>query len=158
MLVPLAWTFVVAAHLGVVAVRTLFIAHVVMSTLLALFAVTGRSDMRHGTLLVWWRLIVVGLLVTLCGTAGFLLEPVADPLQAIALFGWMALPAVGFIDTGRRVPNGAWIYLGGAAACGLGAVAYAIGVTAATDPIAVAGLVAVGLGQTAGILDAAIRY
>jgi hypothetical protein len=107
MLVPLAWTFVVAAHLGVVAVRTLFIAHVVMSTLLALFAVTGRSDMRHGTLLVWWRLIVVGLLVTLCGTAGFLLEPAADPLQAIALFGWMVLPAVGFIDTGRRVPNGA---------------------------------------------------
>ncbi|ELY58895.1 hypothetical protein C491_08158 [Natronococcus amylolyticus DSM 10524] len=157
-LVPLAWTFVVAAHLGVVAVRTLFIAHVVMSALLAVFAVTGRSDMRRGTLLVWWRLIVVGLFVTLCGTAGFLLEPVATPLQGIALFGWMLLPAVGFVDTGRRVPKGTWIYLGGAAACGLGAVAYAVGVAAATDSIAVAGLVAVGLGQTAGILDAAIRY
>ncbi|WP_345782007.1 hypothetical protein [Natronococcus sp. A-GB1] len=157
-LVPLAWTFVVAAHLGVVAVRTLFIAHVVMSALLAVFAVSGRSDMRRGTLLVWWRLIVVGLFVTLCGTVGFLLEPVAAPLQGIALFGWMLLPAVGFVDTGRRVPKGTWIYLGGAAACGLGAVAYAVGAVAATDPIATAGLVAVGFGQTAGILDAAIRY
>ena len=39
LLVPLAWTFVIAAHLGVVIPRTLFIAHVVMTVLLAGFAV-----------------------------------------------------------------------------------------------------------------------
>jgi hypothetical protein len=157
-LVPLAWTFVTAAHLDLVAVRTLFIAHLVMSALLAVFAVTGRRDMQSGTLQVWWLLIVVGLFVTLCGAAGFLLEPAADSLLAIALFGWMVLPAVGFVDTGRRVSDGTWIYLVGAAACGFGLLAYAGGLVADVGSVSIAGLVAVGVGQTAGIFDAAIRY
>lgn len=158
MLVPLAWTVVIAAHVDVVADRTLFIAHVVMTVLLAVFAVTGRADMREGVLAVWWRLIAVGFLVTLCGTVGFRAGTAGRFMQGVALAGWMLLPAVGFVDTGRRVDDGRWIYLGGAVGCLAGAVLYAVGLFGGVAAAVPAGLVLVGVGQTAGILDAVVRY
>lgn len=158
LLVPLAWTFVTAVHLDVVSDRTLFIAHLVMSVLLAGFAVTGRPDMEEGVLHVWWWIIAVGFLATLCGTVGFQTETGGEALQAVALLGWMVLPAVGFVDTGRRVTAGTWIYAGGTAGCLLGALLYLTGLTAGIDEARIAGLVLVGVGQTAGILDAALRY
>jgi len=157
LLVPLAWTFVAAAQVGVVADRTIFIALVVMSVLLAGFAATGRDDMRSGTLLVWWRIIAVGTVVTLCGVAGFLLDPRDERLLTIALVGWMLLPAVGFVETGRRVTAGAWIYAAGAVGCAVGTALYGWGLAVASDPGMLAGLALVGAGQTAGILDAALR-
>jgi len=157
LLVPLAWTFVAAAQVDVVADRTIFIALLVMSVLLAGFAATGRADMRAGTLLVWWRIIAVGTFVTLCGVVGFLLDPQNELLLAIALVGWMLLPAVGFVDTGRRVTAGAWIYAAGTVACAVGAVLYGWGLAVASDPGMLAGLALVGTGQTAGLLDAALR-
>ncbi|MFB6308492.1 MAG: hypothetical protein ABEH35_04105 [Haloarculaceae archaeon] len=156
-LVPLAWTFVTAAHLGTVTDHTLFVAHVVMAVLLAGFAVTGRADMRDGTLRVWWSIIVVGLVLTVGGAVGFHLRGGSAVLLGGALFGWMLLPAVGFVDTGRRATDGGWIYLGGAGACLLGALVYAVGPLGASG-VAVAGLALVGIGQTAGILHAAVRY
>jgi len=157
LLVPLAWTFVAAAQVGVVADRTIFIALVVMSVLLAGFAVTGRADMRSGALLVWWRIIAVGTFVTLCGVAGFLLDPQNELLLAIALVGWMLLPAVGFVDTGRRVADGTWVYAAGTVGCVVGAALYGWGFAVASDPGMLAGLALVGIGQTAGIFDAALR-
>jgi len=157
-LVPLAWTFVTAAHLEVVTEHTLFIAHVVMAVLLVGFAATGYADMREGVLRTWWLLIAVGSVVTLCGVVGLWLEPTNPALTAVALFGWMLLPAVGFVDTGRRVTKGGWIYAVGTAGCLLGAALYAVSPTWGTRTAAVGGLVLVGLGQTAGIFDAAIRY
>ena len=68
LLVPLAWTVVIAAHSGLVADSTLFVAHVVMSVLLAVFAATGRAEMRTGALRVWWAVVAVGFLVTALGT------------------------------------------------------------------------------------------
>ena len=156
-LVPAAWSVVAAAHLGVVAERTLFVAHVVMAVLLAAFAVTAYADMREGTLRVWWAVIAVGFLPAVAGAVGFRL--VSAPLHAVALYGWMLLPAAGLVDTGRRVAEASVVYLGGAALCGVGAAVYAaapalpVGTTAGH----VAGIAAVGLGQTAGILDAAFR-
>lgn len=156
LLVPLAWTVVTAAHLDLVADRSLFIAHLVMTGLLAVFALTGRPDMRAGTLLVWWRIIAAGTIVTLVGTTGFVIEPGGTALQAVALGGWMLLPAVGFLDTGRRASGGG-VYLLGAAACGLGALAYAIGLLVSFGSGLIAGLALVGGGQTAAILDATRR-
>lgn len=156
LLVPLAWTVVTAAHLDLVAERSLFIAHVVMTVLLVGFAATGRADMREGALLVWWRIIAVGALVTLLGTLGFAVETAREPLWAVALGGWMVLPAVGFLDTSRRVTGGR-VYVLGAAACGLGALVYAGSVVSSLDSGLVVGLALVGIGQTAGIFDAALR-
>lgn len=158
MLVPLAWTLVTAAHLGIVREDTLFAAHVVMSVLLAGFVFTGRADMQEGVLDAWWHIVAVGLLATLSGTAGFVVESARTALLAVALVGWMVLPAAGFVFTGRRVTDGTWIYFGGAAGCVLGAMLYAAGVLAPLDSATIAGLVLVGIGQTAGILDAALRY
>ena len=158
LLVPLAWTFVIAAHLGVVFPRTLFIAHVVMAALLAGFAVTGRADMREGVLHVWWRIIAVGFFMTLAGVFSFRVDAATVLLSGIALGGWMLLPAAGFVYTGQRVPEGEWIYFGGAAACLVGASLYTIGLFGAVLPLWLAGLVWVGIGQTVGILDAVLRY
>jgi hypothetical protein len=158
LLVPLAWTFVIAAHLGVVIPRTLFIAHVVMAVLLAGFAVTGRADMREGVLSVWWRIIAVGFFVTLAGVFSFRVDAATVLLSGIALGGWMLLPAAGFVYTGRRVADGVWVYFGGAAACLVGASLYVAGLFGAVLPLWLAGLVCVGIGQTAGILDAVLRY
>ena len=157
-LVPLAWAFVTAAHLEVVPEHTLFVAHVVMAVLLIGFAATGYADMREGVLRTWWRIIAVGAVVTLCGAAGLRLEPANPVLVAVALFGWMLLPAVGFVETGRRVSDGTWIYAVGTAGCLLGAALYAFDLFWTLETAAIGGLVLVGLGQTAGIFDAAIRY
>jgi len=156
LLVPFAWTFVTGAHLGVGSDQALFVAHVVMVVLLAGFAITGRADMQEGVLEVWWYVIVVGFVVTLSGLVGVWTGMAA--LQGVALVGWMVLPAVGFVYTGRRVSAGAWIYVGGAAGCAVGVLLYAAGVAWSADPALVGGLALVTVGQTAGILDAALRY
>ena len=157
-LVPAAWTVVAAAHLDIVAERTLFIAHVAMSVLLAGFAVTAYADMREGTLRVWWGVIAVGFLPAAAGTVGFRLGSAA--LHAVALYGWMLLPTAGLVDTGRRVTEASVVYLGGAGLCVVGAAVYAAAPVLPVEAAVgrVVGIAAVGIGQTAGILDAAVRY
>lgn len=157
-LIPLAWGFVTAAHLRIVGTSTLFIAHVVMATLLAGFAVTGRPDMREGVLHTWWLVIVSGFVATVAGAMGLRVGSVGPLFQGIALFGWMFLPAVGFVATGRRVSERAWIYFGSATACVLGAAAYALGLFVSLPVVSAVGLGLVGGGQTLAILDAAFGY
>jgi hypothetical protein len=96
--------------------------------------------------------------VTVSGVAGFRVASLDSELWGIAIVGWMLLPAGGFVITGQQVPVGRWIYLGGGAGCLLGAGLYVAGILAGVEPATIAGLVLVGVGQTAGILDAAIRY
>mgnify|MGYP000135606172 FL=1 len=152
-LVPLAWTFVTAAHLDVVTRRTLLIAHVVMATLLFAFAALSRADMREGALLVWWRLVVAGLVPTAAGAVGLVVS--SEPLLWTAVVGWMLLPAAGLWDTGRRGASPARVYLWSGALAGLGALTYLLGPVAGATAT-VAGLVLVGVGQTAGILVAVV--
>lgn len=158
MLVPFAWTAVTIVHLDGLGETGMFIAHVVMALFLAVFAVTGRPDMQDGVLEIWWQIITVGLFVTLSGIAGFQAVPVADAFLAVSLFGWMVLPAVGFVYTAQRVTEGRWVYAAGTVGCVLGAVLYAGGLAMSLDAMHVAGLGLVGAGQTAGILDATLRY
>lgn len=158
-LVPLAWVFTIAAHAEFVSEHTLFMAHVVMTALLALFAVTGRSDMQTGVLNVWWWIIAAGFLVTLAGTIGFQVDTAGETLQGIAVGGWMILPAAGFVYTGRQVTDGTWIYFAGASGCVLGLAVYVAGLVLSVPSVLVlVGLGLVGLGQTIGILDAVVRY
>jgi hypothetical protein len=150
-LVPLAWTFVTAAHLDYVTRRTLLIAHVVMTTLLVAFAALSRADMRAGALLVWWRLVVAGVALTVAGAVGLVV--VAEWLLWVAVVGWMLLPAAGLWDTGSRGASPARAYLAGGALSGLGAVVYILGPTVGSVAT-VSGLALAGLGQTAGIVAA----
>lgn len=148
-LVPAAWTVATAAHLGVVTTRTLLIAHVVMDVVLVAFTVLSWADMATGALRTWRRVLVVGLLVTLAGTAGLAARPPDDRLLAVAILGWMVLPAVGLVDTGRRVASPRPYLLGGGVSA-VGAAVYAAGL-AIGPPATLAGLVLVGAGQTLGI-------
>lgn len=156
-LVPLAWLFTVAVHADVVSDRTLFIAHLVMSVLLAVFAVTGRSDMQTGVLNVWWRIITVGFVVTVIGTVGFQFENGGEVLTGVALFGWMVLPAIGFFYTGERMSTGGEIYIAAGIGCLVGLLLYTAGLVLPAEAGILGGLVIVGIGQTAGIFDAVLQ-
>ncbi|MDZ5811909.1 hypothetical protein U4E84_11205 [Halorubrum sp. AD140] len=160
LLVPAAWAVATATVLGVVSTRALFVAHVVMSALLVAFVVASWRDMASGVLRAWKLVILAGTPVTLAGVAGFLLSGMgagtpADALLALSLFGWALLPAAGFMYTARRVEAGARIYDAGVVCCVAGAVAVAAAPSATWTAV---GLTVVGVGQTAGILDATLRY
>lgn len=160
LLVPLAWTFAAAAHEGLVATRTVSIAHVVMCVLLAAFAVTSWRDMREGVLHAWLWVIVVGFGVTLLGAVSFLASDAfaADTLAAMratTVAGWMALPAVALAYTGHETPAGerGWVYTAGGVCSALGLAVYLGGpVVAPASAARLLGLGLAGLGQTAGIL------
>jgi len=153
-LIPAAWGLVAAAHLGVVTTHPVIVMHVVMSALLVAFAAASWGEMRSGVLRAWRTVILVGTPVAVAGLAGFLLAGGSTVLLGAALYGWMLLPAAGFVYTGRRVADGTWIYLAGAGGCLLGAGLYVTG----GDAGRVVGLLVVGAAQTAGILDAVLRY
>jgi len=151
-LVPLAWTFVTAAHLELVARRTLLIAHLVMAALLLAFAALSWADMREGALRVWRRVIVVGFGLTVAGAAGLVLSE--RRLLWVAVVGWMLLPAAGLLDTARRGARPARAYLAGGALSALGAAVYVVGPSGSTATLV--GLLLVGVGQTAGIVAAVV--
>jgi hypothetical protein len=147
-LVPLAWTFVTAAHLTLVARRTVLAAHVVMAALLLAFAALSWADMRSGALLVWWRIIAVGFALTVAGAAGLVRSDAR--LLRVAVVGWMLLPAAGLVETGRRGAHPVRVYYAGGALSALGAAGYVL----VGSPATLVGLVLVGVGQTAGIVAA----
>ncbi|WP_435094932.1 hypothetical protein [Halorubrum sp. N11] len=160
LLVPAAWLVVVATLLGLVSTHALFVAHVVMSVLLVAFVAASWRDMSDGVLRTWKLVILAGTPVTLAGVAGFLalagaLDVPPDALLALSLFGWALLPAIGFASTGRRVDAGGRIYDIGAVCCVAGAVGVAVAPSVTWTAVAIA---VVGAGQTAGILDATLRY
>ena len=160
LLVPAAWTVAAATVIGVVSTHALFVAHVVMSVLLVAFVVASWRDMPEGVLRAWKLVILAGTPVTLAGVAGFLalggaLGAPSDALLAVSLYGWALLPAAGFAYTRRRVEAGARIYDIGVVCCVAGAVGVALA-PSVTGTAAALGVV--GAGQTAGILDATLRY
>ncbi|MFC7137257.1 hypothetical protein [Halobaculum litoreum] len=163
-LVPLAWAFAVAAHLGAVGDRPVLIAHLVMDALLVLFVVLSWTDMRTGVLRAWRTVILVGIPVTLAGTAGLLAPGLGTTPLLVSVVGWMLLPAPALWYTARASAGTARPVNRAAAALSLvGAAVYLAGVFVGgpTDPLlalAVPGLALVGVGQTAGIVDAVVRY
>lgn len=154
LLVPAAWTATGAAHVGALGTDGLLIAHAVMAAFITAFAVTGWRAMDRGALRIWRTVLVVGLGVTLAGLAG-LLASVSD-LQAVSLVGWMLLPTVGLAATGRLLPDGEFLYYGGAAVGLLGTGLYLAALADVAD-LALPAIGAVGVGQTMGILEASLR-
>lgn len=160
LLVPAAWAVVIAAHVDLVATRTLLIAHGVMSILLVAFAVLSYRDMREGVLSVWWLVIAAGIPVTAAGLAGLAAPALGRVGLPLAVGGWMLLPGIALIETGRGMtPDDApTVYLAAGGLCLAGAAVYFGGLFAGGGRALVAGLVLVGVGQTAGIVDAVLRH
>lgn len=151
-LVPLAWLFAGAAHLELLAARSVLIGQLVMTALLVAFAALSHREMRtHPVLRAWLAVIVLGVGVTSLGTYG--VASGRAPFAALAVGGWMALPGVALGYTGRVLPadEHARLYGVGAALCGLGVVLLLMGA-------AVPALVVAGVGQTLGILAATVEY
>lgn len=162
LLVPAAWTLVLVAHLGTAGREPLTVAHGVMVVVIALFAALSWSDMADAPVLRAWRLVlVVGLPVTAAGLVGLLSRPPTEWLLAVAVLGWMALPAPALVYTGRRVGADEYprVYVAGGTLAALGALVYAAGLAVGAGvAVAVVGIALVGVGQTAGILAAVVRY
>jgi len=135
-----------------------FIAHLVMVAFMTFFLTTGWNEMTDPVLQGWRAIIVVGLAITALGAVGFLVPAVATPLWALSLGGWMLLPAVGLAYTGILLPEATRIYIGSATITFVGAVGYGVAAVGDIELLALAGIAAVGIGQTIGILDAIARY
>ncbi|KPN29395.1 hypothetical protein SY89_00108 [Halolamina pelagica] len=101
-LVPLAWGFAAATHTELLTAHTVFVGHVVMTTLLIAFAGLSWREMRTDPVLrVWLAVIVAGIPVTLAGAYGV---ATGKPLGfRLAVFGWMLLPALALVPIAHRV-------------------------------------------------------
>lgn len=174
-LVPLAWSFALAAHLGWLEDRTVLIAHLVMDIILASFAAASWSEMAEGVLRVWKVVLLVGLGTTLSGTAALLWRSddsngdgdddddstANGRVLSFTVLSWMIVPAAGLAYTGARVEadEAPWVYYVGALCSALAVLAYA---SAPADSPAVgrklSGLALANVGQTAGIVNAVYQY
>jgi hypothetical protein len=153
-LVPLAWSFVTAVHLGWASMHALVISHIVMSLILLAFAALSWSEMKSGVLLVWKLVLLAGLGITLLGLIG-LVEGI-ETLLVITLIGWMLVPGAGLAYTGWAGASGPTVYFAGAVCSALGALAYVAGFFGFFEGMLV-GLALIGIGQTAGIANAVYR-
>jgi len=159
-LVPAAWLVTIAAHVSAISTRTLFIALVVMDALLVAFFVAGREEMTGRVLRVWLGVLVAGLAVTLVGTADMALGPASNPALPVTLYGWMILPGVAYLQTGRLVAVSLYrqVYVGAGALSLVGVGLYA---AAHVGPLVAAGLIwglgVVGVGQSVGMVTAAVQ-
>ena len=160
-LVPAAWLVTIGAHRSLVSERTLLIALGVMDVLLLAFIVASRGEMTGPVLPIWRRVLLAGFAVTVAGTAGLALDPNQAVLTGVGLYGWILLPGVAYVQTGLAHPPGRYrrVYLAAAALTLAGGLVYAAGHLGAIAPetTTVAGLAVVGVGQTAGIVAAAVQ-
>ncbi|MFC6975089.1 hypothetical protein ACFQL1_11140 [Halomicroarcula sp. GCM10025709] len=157
-LVPLAWTFALAAHVDVLALRTVLIAHLVMDTVIVVFTALSWREMTSGVLRAWKLVLLAGLVATLVGTAGLLATPPIRPALTATVVAWMLIPAAGLAYTGQHVDRLASIYTVGAALSVVGAGVYVAGVASVGPLLVPAGLALTGVGQTAGIVAAVVGY
>jgi hypothetical protein len=156
-LVPLAWSFVFAAHLGRVSMHALTVAHVLMAVLLALFAATSWNEMAEGALGVWRAVIAVGFVITVAGLVGLLVTPVVGPLLGVALIGWMLLPGVGLLLTARSDVKFPIAYGVAGVLSLVGTLSYLGALATPRVVFGFLGLALVGMGQTAGIVAAVVE-
>ena len=158
-LVPLAWTFATAAHLDVLTLRTVLIAHLVMDAIIVAFTVLSWREMSEGVLRAWKLVLLAGLGATLLGTAGLLATPPVDPFLSLTVVAWMLIPAAGLAYTGQHVAAAPWVYSVGAILSVAGAVVYAGTLLLGLSGVGLlAGLTVTNIGQTAGIANAVYQY
>jgi len=160
-LVPAAWLVTAGAHRGAVSERTLLTALVVMDVLLVAFVVAGAAEMTGPVLRIWRLVLLAGLPVTLAGTVGLWLSPPSEALLGVSLYGWILLPGAAYLRTGTLVVEAPFrqVYLLAGALSLAGATVYAAATVSggAAPGLLVAGLAGVGVGQSAGLVAAAVQ-
>lgn len=166
-LVPLAWIFAVTAYLRLLEPRTVLIALLVMAFLLFAFAVLSWGDMvDHPVLRAWLTVFVVGLGITLAGAYAVATEG-NELLLWATVTGWMLVPAGALLYTGRMLPaaEAPSVYtLGGILSIVAAAVMVDVALTGPISSLLVdvdltlVAFVVVGVGQTAGIVNAVVQY
>jgi hypothetical protein len=156
-LIPAAWLAAGAGYADYLSNDGILIAHLVMASFIAFFAITGWDDMDQGALRAWRLVLVAGFAITIAGVGGFAFSSLDTVLHATSLVGWMVLPAVGLAYTARELPDSVLVYAGGGALSVLGAVLFLGTFVGLGELIAAAAFALVALGQTAGIVDAARR-
>lgn len=161
-LVPAAWLVTAGAHRGAVSERTLLIALVVMDVLLAAFIVAGAAEMTGPVLRLWRLVLFAGLPLTVAGTVGLWLSPPNGALLGVSLYGWMLVPGAAYLRTGTLVADAPFrqVYLFAGMLSLAGAVVYAAaaanGIGAGAAWLLV-GLAGVGVGQSVGMVTAAVQ-
>lgn len=161
LLVPLAWTFITAAHLDLVERQTVLIAHVVMTTIFVLFTVASWREMRSGILYAWKLVLVVGTGFTLVGLAALVVSTTYTAPVAVMLSAWMLVPAAAYVYTARTVASdeAPGVYWVAAALSVVGWAVYFLSPLVSGSGVGfIAGLTLVNVGQTAGIVYAGYRY
>jgi len=102
LMVPAAWTTAITAvSTQKMPENGLLIAHVIMAVLMALFLVSGRKEMNKGVLKAWKTVITLGLPLTVFGALG-LTGVYTEVLTAFSLLGWMLLPGLALVYTGKK--------------------------------------------------------
>ena len=151
-LVPLAWGFAAAAHLGLLSTHAVFVGHIVMGLLLIAFALLSGGEMRSDPVLRnWLTVVVAGIPVTLAGAYGVRTGSIL--LTRLTVFGWMLLPAAALVPTARVRGLSTRAY-GAAAALSFagGALFLVAGLTGGALPLLA--ITVVGIGQTLAIVTA----
>lgn len=156
-LVPLAWGFAGAAlFTALVDDRTLTIGLGVMTVIFAVFA--AHPAMGEGLFRVWRGVLLAGFAANVVALAA-LFGAVPRPLAGVSLYGWLLLPTVGLVATGRRVAAAGRVYLACAAVSAVGALLFVGGSLAlpSVGGLAAVGLALVALAQAASVALAAAQ-
>ena len=156
-LVPAAWAATALAHADLLDADGMLVAHLVMAVFIAFFTVTGWNAMATGALRAWRTVLLVGFALTLAGIAGFLGPAFESALLATSLLGWMLLPAAGLAYTGGELREARLVYYAGAGLSVFGAALYVVALAVDAGTLVYVALGCVGVGQTAGIVDASLR-
>ncbi len=158
-MVPAAWTTaILAVHTELLPDQGLFIAHMVMAVLMTVFLLTGWKQMNEGVLKAWRTVITIGLPVTVLGAIG-LAGVQTELLTAVSLLGWMLLPGLALVYTGKKDERFGTGYTVSGLLSLLGLYLFAVSLVypAGQKLLSISGLFAVFLGQSAGIFLAAYQ-
>ena len=159
LMVPAAWTTaILAVNTEILPDQGLLIAHIVMSVLMTVFLLTGWKQMKEGVLKAWRTVITIGLPVTVLGALG-LTEIQTELFTAVSLLGWMILPGLALVYTGKKDESFGTGYTVSGLLSLLGLYLFTVSLVypAGQKLLSVSGLFAVLLGQSAGIFLAAYQ-
>lgn len=159
LMVPAAWTTaILAVNTEILPSQGLLIAHIIMSVLMTVFLVTGWKQMNEGVLKAWRTVIAIGLPITVLGAIG-LTGIQTQIFTAASLLGWMLLPGLALVYTGKkdeRLGTG-YTVSGLLSLMGLYLFTVSLVYPPGQKLLSLSGLFAVLLGQSTGIFLAAYQ-
>lgn len=159
LMVPAAWiTAALAVNTELLPSQGLLIAHIVMSVLMTVFLLTGWKQMNEGVLKAWRTVITIGLPVTVLGAIG-LAGIQSQLLTTISLLGWMFLPGLALVYTGKKDERFGTGYTVSGLLSLLGLYFFTVSLVypSGQELLSLSGLFTVLFGQSAGIFLAAYQ-